>query len=693
MRSRGKSNLMRAAAVAVCVAASWAWLNAQGGAVPTDADDIGGVVTSAKGPEAGVWVIAETTSLPTKFARIVVTDDQGRYLIPDLPRGNYEVFVRGYGLVDSARQPAKPGQQLALKAQVAPTPAAAAQYYPAAYWAGMMDKPVAGCALACHQIGNKATREIPASITKAVKTSLEAWDRRTATGPSGPGMFANFKRLGADREAFATWTDRVAKGEVPRQAPARPTGVERNIVVSLWDWGTKFDGRTDAAASDLRNANVNPNGGVYMVSRSDDVLTILDPVENSAQVLKVPSNAPVVDAKSPPSAYWENEAIWRRQAEPRSVAMDASGRVWLTARLREKPGLPAFCTSQTNKFARYYSAATRAGRGGGGADIGRQLTYFDSKTRQFTPIADTCFTLDHNQMGPDDHLYFGADNAVWWMDTTTWDKTKNAEASQGWCPAIVDTNADGRITEWTEPGAPADPKKDQRVEFGCYQVGVDPNNKNGVAWCGDNVRLTRVERGPNPPETCKAEVYRPPTGQTPEISGAGHATIDGQGVVWMIWRGSQHLTSFDRRKCKVTNGPAAATGQGCPEGWTVHLLGGPTYAGTNIEADMTYLPQVDRHDTLSLGKDVPLYGTVNTDMLVAFLPESRRFVTLRVPYPMGFFSRSANGRIDDSKTGWKGKGLWSSFSSYAPWHVEGAGTMGHGSKAVKFQVRPNPLAK
>src|SRR5271165_4427493 len=67
--------------------------------------DIGGTVTSAAGPEAGVWVIAETTELPTKFARIVVTDDSGRYLMPDLPKANYNVWVRGYGLVDSPKVP------------------------------------------------------------------------------------------------------------------------------------------------------------------------------------------------------------------------------------------------------------------------------------------------------------------------------------------------------------------------------------------------------------------------------------------------------------------------------------------------------------------------------------------------------------------------------------------------------------
>ena len=75
---------------------------AQQVAIQIDKDDIGGVVTSSNGPEAGVWVIAETTELPTKYAKTVVTDDQGRYVIPDLPNANYQVWVRGYGLVELA---------------------------------------------------------------------------------------------------------------------------------------------------------------------------------------------------------------------------------------------------------------------------------------------------------------------------------------------------------------------------------------------------------------------------------------------------------------------------------------------------------------------------------------------------------------------------------------------------------------
>ncbi len=111
------------------------------GEISIDTDDIAGVVTSLKGPEAGVWVIAETTELPTKFRKIVVTDDRGRYLLPELPKATYKVWVRGYGLVDSGAVSATPGEHLSLRAVVAPNAEAAAQYYPANYWFSLLQAP------------------------------------------------------------------------------------------------------------------------------------------------------------------------------------------------------------------------------------------------------------------------------------------------------------------------------------------------------------------------------------------------------------------------------------------------------------------------------------------------------------------------------------------------------------------------
>jgi len=185
MKPRGRHSL-RAGLCAIVMAGSIPWLvETQGGSVAIDADDIGGTVTSANGLEAGVWVIAETTDLPTRFIRIVVTDDRGRYVIPDLPRETYQVFVRGYGLVDSARVTAKPGQQLNLKATRAPDAKAAAQIYPAAWWLAMVKAPAGAEAqkklqmdlkecFDCHQLGNKATREILPSMSAGTASTLAA---------------------------------------------------------------------------------------------------------------------------------------------------------------------------------------------------------------------------------------------------------------------------------------------------------------------------------------------------------------------------------------------------------------------------------------------------------------------------------------------------------------------------------------
>ena len=239
--------------------------------VAIDPDDIGGVVTSSKGPEAGVWVIAETTELPTKFRKIVVTDERGRYLLPQLPKATYKVWVRGYGLIDSGAVSATPGEHLALTAVIAPDAKAAAQYYPANYWLSLLRVPpksafpmtvsvpsdklsysrgpgsmqahdpvgdgpmqkgvvetqanwvatIKNCA-SCHQMGTRITREIPPALG-TFGSSTEAWDQRIRMGQIGSSMVGMLNPLGiADAEkVLADWSDRIAQGEIP-PAPPRP---------------------------------------------------------------------------------------------------------------------------------------------------------------------------------------------------------------------------------------------------------------------------------------------------------------------------------------------------------------------------------------------------------------------------------------------------------------------------------------
>ena len=224
--------------------------------VPIDKHAIGGVVRSAQGAEAGVWVIAETTDFPTKYRKIVVTDDRGRYVIPDLPAASYQVWVRGYGLIDSPHVHARPGTQLALTATVAPNAAAAAQYYPANYWYALAEVPPKSdfpgtgpqgngispdmlsqhnwinqmkleCET-CHQLGTKATREFPPAFD-GLGSSAAKWDHRMQVGQDGAHMSAAFSGYGRERalKMFSEWTDRIAAGEAaPGTAAAGGDGAQ-----------------------------------------------------------------------------------------------------------------------------------------------------------------------------------------------------------------------------------------------------------------------------------------------------------------------------------------------------------------------------------------------------------------------------------------------------------------------------------
>jgi hypothetical protein len=314
--------------------------------VAIDADDIGGVVSGPNGPEAGVWVIAETNDLPTRFARMVVTDDAGRYVLPDLPKAKYKIWVRGYGLVDSAKVDSEPGKQLDLRAVPAPDAAAAAQYYPAIYWYSMLKMPDAsqfggkgdipekikqtdwlslmknnGC-VGCHQLGQQATRTIPKAF-KDNASSSEAWIRRVQSGQAGELMVNIVAgQLNATPvKYFADWTDRIAKGELPHTKPNRPEGVERNIVVTTWDWSDEKHYLHDLVSTDRRNPTVNGYGPLFgSPEYSTDNIPILDPKTSKVSVFHAPVKDGTPEALGPghaamakplaASAYWGEEKIW-----------------------------------------------------------------------------------------------------------------------------------------------------------------------------------------------------------------------------------------------------------------------------------------------------------------------------------------------------------------------------------------------
>ncbi len=698
----------------------------QGGAaaVAVDADDIGGVVTSPKGPEAGVWVIAETHDLPTRYAKIVVTDDRGRYLLPDLPKANYQVWVRGYGLVDSQKTNAVPGRALNLTAVPAPNARAAAEYYPAGYWWSLLKVPAAnafgaaagaapatpaggrggagvqtqadwlrqiksGACMSCHAMGTKGTREIPSALG-AFPTSVAAWERRLQSGQAGAQMINGLGQLGRDRTlaALADWTDRIKAGEVPA-APPRPQGAERNVVITQWDWADPKAYLHDLVSTDRRNPRVNANGPLYgALELSADYLPVLDPVRHTID--RVPTtllaDRPATSATMvQPSPYWGTEAIWTSKNNVHNPMIDEQGRVWITSAVRPN-ATPDFCREGSSHPSAKLSPL---------ASSSRHLAVYDPKTRQISNIS-TCFSTHHLMFAEDaNHTLWtsGGGSVVGWLNRKMWDETKDAEKSQGWTALVMDTNGNGRRDAYVEANQPVDPTKDKRFGGGFYSVAPAPDGSVWGTVLGFPGAVVRLVPGSNPPETAIAEVYEPPF-NSPNAKIRGFSPrggdVDRNGVFWAALA-SGHLASFDRRKCKgPLNGPAA-TGQHCPEGWTLYPEPLPQFQGLTEpgSAEASYYTWVDQFDVLGLGRNVPIDTGNASEGLLAL--QDGKWVVLRVPYPMGFYTKWLDGRIDDPNGGWKGRGLWATISTRTPFHMEtGKGTT---SKVFKFQLRPDPLAK
>jgi hypothetical protein len=688
--------------------------------ISIDADDIGGVVTGGSGPEAGVWVIAETSDLPTKFVKIVVTDDRGRYVVPDLPKANYNVWVRGYGLVDSPKTQAAPGKTLNLKAVPAPNPRAAAEIYPAGFWLSLIRVPEksefpgnapggngispnmktqsdwiraikSGGCTACHQLGTKGTRELPKELG-TFHSSAEAWDRRIQSGQAGAQMAGGLNNMGKDRalQMFADWTDRIAKGEVP-PAPPRPQGLERNVVITQWDWADPKAYLHDEVSTDRRNPTLNANGLIYgSLELSADYLPVLDPMKHTISQVKLTvrdPNTPPTSATMPkPSPYWGEEPIWTSKNNVHNPMLDEKGRVWITSAVRPAAN-PDWCKEgSSHPSAKLYPIA----------QAGRHLAVYDPKTKQLSHIS-TCFGTHHLMFAEDaNHTLWtsGGSQVVGWLNTKMWDETHDEQKSQGWTAMIIDTNGNGKRDAYTEPNQPADPAKDRRYGVGgFYSVAPAPDGSIWGSVLGMPGAAVRLVPGSNPPETTLVEVYEPPF-NNPKAPVSGYSPrgmdVDRNGVVWAALA-SGHMASFDRRKCKgPLNGPTA-TGQHCPEGWTLYpeplpQLKGVTESGS---AEASYYTWVDWHDTSGFGPNTPINtGNASEGLLVL---KDGKWVVLRVPYPTGFYTKWMDGRIDDAKAGWKGRGLWATISTRTPFHMEtGKGTT---SKVMHFQVRPDALAK
>jgi hypothetical protein len=335
--------------------------------------------------------------------------------------------VRGYGLVDSPKMRGKPGQQLDLTAVPAPNERAAAHYYPAIYWYAMLKMPPAkdfggtseipanitreiwrqrmgnvDC-IGCHQLGQESTRTVPAQFGP-FESGADAWARRISAGHTGEWMVNRSAGQlgGVPSKYYGDWIDRIAKGELPKHKPARPASVERNIVITSWEWGTEKTFLHDLISSDRRNPTVNPYGPLYgSPEYSSDDIPILDPKTHKVTSFKMTTldpNAPesfgppfhltAMPKPTAPSAYWGDEKIWSQRTNNHNGMIDHKGRVWFAAAVRGTDNR-AFCKKGSDHPSAKVFPLDQSGR---------QVSMLDPKTMKYHHI-DTCFGTHHPQFG------------------------------------------------------------------------------------------------------------------------------------------------------------------------------------------------------------------------------------------------------------------------------------------------------
>ena len=486
---------------------------------------------------------------------------------------------------------------------------------------------------------------------------------------------------GVPYKYFGDWTDRVAKGELPKNKPPRPSGVERNIVVTTWDWSAPDKYLHDLISSDRRKPTVNAGGPLYGAPEySTDMMPILDPKTHKVSYFKMP----VADEKMPvslgpghagaikptqPSAYWGDEILWDTKANQHNAMFDDKGRVWLAATVRGMDN-PAWCKKGSEHPSAKVFPIDRQPR---------QVAMLDPKTMKYSFI-DTCFGTHHPQFGYD------ADNTLWlsgsgpvagWVNTKVWDETGSAQKAVGWFPFVLDSNGNGKLDEY---GDKPEEGKDTRYNPGSGPYAVMPHPTDGSIWYTSGVFGGRPGFLRFDPKTKLSEFYRCAEGRR-QPARRRHRS-GWQAVGLRLRRPSDRVRP---RKCKAPLSGPKATGDHCPEGWTLHKYPGPGFDDVpNSSAEASYYTWVDHHNAVGLGQNVPISTANLQDGFVGL--KDGKMILMRVPYPMGFYAKGLDARIDDPNAGWKGRGLWSATGDRTPWLNE----LGKGARpmAVQIQVRP-----
>ena len=308
--------------------------------------------------------------------------------------------------------------------------------------------------IGCHQLGQESTRTVPAAFGQ-FKSGADAWTRRVASGQTGEFMVNRLAGQlgGVPFKYFGDWTDRVAKGELPKHKPQRPAWHRAQHCRLLVGVGTEKKFLHDLISSDRRDPTVNAYGPLYgSPEYSSDDIPILDPKTHKVTFFKMPVadpsaaesfgppfHASAIPKPAAPSAYWGEEKIWSQRANNHNGMFDKQGRVWFAAAVRGIEN-PAFCKKGSDHPSAKVFPLDRSGR---------QVSMLDPKTMKYSFI-DTCFGTHHPQFGYD------ADNTLWlsgsgpvagWVNTKVWEETGDAAKAQGWAPFVLDTNANGKVDE------------------------------------------------------------------------------------------------------------------------------------------------------------------------------------------------------------------------------------------------------
>ncbi len=460
----------------------------------------------------------------------------------------------------------------------------------------------------CHQLGQEATRTIPAQFGQ-FKSGEEAWMRRIASGQSGEMMTNRIAGQlgGVPYKYFGDWTDRVAKGELPKNKPQRPQGVERNVVVTTWDWSTPDKYLHDLISSDRRNPTVNANGKLYGAPEySTDNMPILDPEDahgvatsrcrspiRTCRVSLGPGHAGAVKPTTP-SAYWGDEVLWDTRANKHNAMFDKQGRVWLAATVRGMDN-PAFCKKGSDHPSAKVFPLDRSPR---------QVAMLDPKTMKYSFI-DTCFGTHHPQFGydADDTLWLsGTGPVAGWVNTKIWDETGDAQKAVGWF-AVRARHQRQRQARRVHRAGQAGGRQGHALQSGLRPLRGD---------AASDRRLGLVHR-----PACSAarrascaSIRRPSSASSMRCrrrrSACAAATSTRTACSGARARPaiSSASTGASARRRSTGRTPPAITARRASR--STSIRGRASTTSTNSSAEASYYTWVDHHNAVGLGENVPI---------------------------------------------------------------------------------------